>query len=104
ELAFFACRKVSEGGGMKIAPCRSMEGGATGREERRHTPRRREDRAGLEVPDLKAKLARARREARDAADEREASAEILRAISGSAGDVQPVFQAILDHVIRICGG
>ena len=40
----------------------------------------------------------------DALEQRTAAAEILRAISGSPTDVQPVFDAIVRSAVRPCGG
>ena len=58
---------------------------------------------GLSVSDLQEQLERQARELAEARDERTAIAEVLRAISNSRGDVESVFQAILDHAVRICG-
>jgi hypothetical protein len=57
----------------------------------------------LSVSDLQEQLKRQARELAEARDERTAIAEVLRAISNSRGDVESVFQAILDHAVRICG-
>jgi len=43
-------------------------------------------------------------DASDAAAREAAISDILRVISDSPGDVRPVFDTILDHTIRLCGG
>jgi two-component system, NtrC family, sensor kinase len=57
---------------------------------------------GRSVSDLQEQLERQARELAEARDERTAIAEVLRAISNSRGDVESVFQGILDHAVRIC--
>ena len=52
---------------------------------------------------MQEQLERQARELAEARDERTAIAEVLRAISNSRGDIESVFQAILDHAVRICG-
>jgi GAF domain-containing protein/DNA-binding response OmpR family regulator/anti-sigma regulatory factor (Ser/Thr protein kinase) len=49
-------------------------------------------------------LAQARRELKEARDLQAASAEVLRVISTSPNDVQPVFDTIVRSAVRLCDG
>jgi signal transduction histidine kinase len=56
----------------------------------------------LSVSDLQEQLERQTRELEEARDERAAIAEVLRVISSSPGELEPVFQAMLANAVRIC--
>src|SRR5262245_27618358 len=52
--------------------------------------------------DLKHHLAQAQRELSEALERQAAADEVLRVISSSPGELQPVFETILAHATRIC--
>jgi two-component system, NtrC family, sensor kinase len=53
--------------------------------------------------DVNTQLMERDRELAEAREQLAASAEVLKIIAGSPGDLQPVFQALLTNAIRICG-
>src|SRR5262249_42494486 len=51
---------------------------------------------------LKRRAAKYRNELKQALEQQMATSEVLRIIAGSRGELQPVFQAMLENAVRIC--
>jgi GAF domain-containing protein len=61
-----------------------------------------ERRGHSSAADLQEKLKRQARELEEAREERAAIVEVLRVISSSPGEIEPVFNTILENATRIC--
>src|SRR6516165_6694127 len=88
---------------------RSRAGGKSAKLQRRKTttPRRRNAskavrRRSSSVAGKEAKVALFKRERDEALEREKASAEVLRIISTSPGELKPIFQAMLENAVRIC--
>ena len=85
---------------------RSRAGGEANKGRRRKTPepRRRKSpkRVSSSTPILETEVARLTRELNEAREQQTATTDVLQVISSFAGELAPVFQAILTNATRIC--
>src|SRR5262249_13140746 len=64
---------------------------------------RKSSKGNARVRDLEKRLAEAVRREKEGQEQQAATAEILRIISSSPANVQPVFDAIVANAARLCG-
>ena len=89
---------------------RSKASGKVGKPRRRKTATPKPAIPAKAVPGRRSKAttqepetARLTRERDEALEREKATAEVLRVISSSAGQLEPVFKAMLENAVRICG-
>jgi hypothetical protein len=57
---------------------------------------------GMSIGSLQEQVATLTRELKEAREQQSATGDVLRVISGSPGELQPVFESILANATRIC--
>ena len=84
----------------------SSAGGQPVKTRTRKTVKRRTASKDVRQPSASAgketEVARLTRERDEALEREKATAEVLRVISSSAGELEPIFQAMLENAVRIC--
>src|SRR6516164_2943414 len=87
-------RSNRDGGSTKA------RGGKAATPKRRHASKSARHRSSATASEIE--LARRTRERDEAVEQFSATSEVLKAISASAGELEPVFGAMLDNATRIC--